>query len=137
MPASLATAPANRSIGVAAKPFVFDDVHTTPPPSDHWTQIPHTHLIGRVLEKLPRIRVWRAAIDPWAEPRSDLLRLFIGFNGLGSVGRAAVSTARSSGRRIVAGVRRKRLSAAAALETWSVVVIDDDEEPLQSPRICG
>jgi hypothetical protein len=35
---------------------------------------------------------------------------------------------RELGARIVAGVRRKQLSEAAALETWSVVAIDDDEE---------
>jgi NADPH:quinone reductase-like Zn-dependent oxidoreductase len=47
---------------------------------------------------------------------------------LGSVGRAAVHTAKKVGARIVAGVRRKQLSEAAALATWSVVAIDDDEE---------
>jgi NADPH:quinone reductase-like Zn-dependent oxidoreductase len=46
---------------------------------------------------------------------------------LGSVGRAAVHTAKKVGARIVAGVRSKQLSEAAALETWSVVAIDDDE----------
>jgi NADPH:quinone reductase-like Zn-dependent oxidoreductase len=46
---------------------------------------------------------------------------------LGSVGRAAVHTAKKLGARIVAGVRSKQLSEAAALETWSVVAIDDDE----------
>lgn len=47
---------------------------------------------------------------------------------LGSVGRAAVHTAKKLGARVVAGVRRKQLSDAAALETWSVVAIDDDED---------
>ena len=47
---------------------------------------------------------------------------------LGSVGRAAVHTAKKLGARVVAGVRAKQLSEAAALETWSVVAIDDDEE---------
>jgi NADPH:quinone reductase-like Zn-dependent oxidoreductase len=46
---------------------------------------------------------------------------------LGSVGRAAVHTAKKLGARVIAGVRGKRLSEAAALETWSVVAIDDDE----------
>src|SRR3981081_301058 len=46
---------------------------------------------------------------------------------LGSVGRSAVHTAKKLGARIVAGVRSKQLSEAAALETWSVVAIDDDE----------
>jgi NADPH:quinone reductase-like Zn-dependent oxidoreductase len=47
---------------------------------------------------------------------------------LGCVGRAAVYTAKKLGARIIAGVRGKRLSEAAALATWSVVAIDDDEE---------
>ena len=47
---------------------------------------------------------------------------------LGSVGRAAVHTAKKLGARVVAGVRTRQLSEAAALETWSVVAIDDDEE---------
>lgn len=47
---------------------------------------------------------------------------------LGSVGRAAVHTAKKLGACVIAGVRGKRLSEAAALETWGVVAIDDDEE---------
>jgi NADPH:quinone reductase-like Zn-dependent oxidoreductase len=47
---------------------------------------------------------------------------------LGSVGRAAVHTAMKLGARVVAGVRGKQLSEAAALGTWSVVAIDNDEE---------
>jgi len=47
---------------------------------------------------------------------------------LGGVGRAAVHTAKKLGACIVAGVRSKQLSEAAALETWSVVAIDDDEQ---------
>jgi NADPH:quinone reductase-like Zn-dependent oxidoreductase len=47
---------------------------------------------------------------------------------LGSVGRAAVHTAKKLGACVIAGVRRNRLSEAAALETWGVVAIDDDEE---------
>jgi NADPH:quinone reductase-like Zn-dependent oxidoreductase len=47
---------------------------------------------------------------------------------LGSVGRAAVHTAKKLGASVIAGVRTKQLSEAAALGTWSVVAIDDDEE---------
>jgi NADPH:quinone reductase-like Zn-dependent oxidoreductase len=47
---------------------------------------------------------------------------------LGSVGRAAVHTAKKLGARIVAGVRKSQLSEAAALGTWGVVGIDDDAE---------
>jgi NADPH:quinone reductase-like Zn-dependent oxidoreductase len=47
---------------------------------------------------------------------------------LGSVGRAAVHTAKKIGTRVIAGVRTKQLSEAAALGAWSVVAIDNDEE---------
>jgi NADPH:quinone reductase-like Zn-dependent oxidoreductase len=47
---------------------------------------------------------------------------------LGSVGRAAVHTAKKLGARVVAGVRGKQLSEVAALEVWSAVAIDDDEQ---------
>jgi NADPH:quinone reductase-like Zn-dependent oxidoreductase len=47
---------------------------------------------------------------------------------LGSVGRAAVHTAKKIGARVVAGVRSKQLSEAAALGAWSVVAIDNDDE---------
>jgi NADPH:quinone reductase-like Zn-dependent oxidoreductase len=47
---------------------------------------------------------------------------------LGSVGRAAVHIAKKLGARVVAGVRAKHLRDAAALGTWSVVAIDDNEE---------
>jgi NADPH:quinone reductase-like Zn-dependent oxidoreductase len=46
---------------------------------------------------------------------------------LGSVGRAAVHTAKKLGARVVAGVRTRQLDEAAALGTWSVLAIDDDE----------
>jgi NADPH:quinone reductase-like Zn-dependent oxidoreductase len=47
---------------------------------------------------------------------------------LGSVGRAAVHSAKKLGARVVAGVRGKQLSEAAALEVWSVIAIDADEQ---------
>jgi NADPH:quinone reductase-like Zn-dependent oxidoreductase len=47
---------------------------------------------------------------------------------LGSVGRAAVHTAKKLGACVIAGVRGKQLNEAAALGTWSVVAIDDDAE---------
>jgi NADPH:quinone reductase-like Zn-dependent oxidoreductase len=47
---------------------------------------------------------------------------------LGSVGRAAVHTAKKIGARIIAGVRTKQLSEAAALQTWGVIAIDNDED---------
>jgi NADPH:quinone reductase-like Zn-dependent oxidoreductase len=46
---------------------------------------------------------------------------------LGSVGRAAVHTAKKLGARVIAGVRGKQTGEAAALAVLSVVAIDDDE----------
>lgn len=46
---------------------------------------------------------------------------------LGSVGRAAVHSARKLGAKVIAGVRGKQLSEAQTLGAWSVVGIDDDQ----------
>jgi NADPH:quinone reductase-like Zn-dependent oxidoreductase len=46
---------------------------------------------------------------------------------LGSVGRAAVHTARKMGALVIAGVRKKQLEEAGSLGTAGVVTIDDDE----------
>ena len=56
---------------------------------------------------------------------------------LGSVGRAAVHTARKLGAKVIAGVRGKQLSDAETLGAWSVVAIDNDQaiaklEPLDA-----
>src|SRR3569833_395745 len=56
---------------------------------------------------------------------------------LGSVGRAAVHTARKLGAKVIAGVRGKQLSEAQALGAWNVVAIDNDQalaklEPLDA-----
>jgi NADPH:quinone reductase-like Zn-dependent oxidoreductase len=46
---------------------------------------------------------------------------------LGSVGRAAVHTAKKMGAQVIAGVRKKELKDAGLLDTNGVVAIDDDE----------
>jgi NADPH:quinone reductase-like Zn-dependent oxidoreductase len=46
---------------------------------------------------------------------------------LGSVGRAAVHTAKKIGAEVIAGVRKKELEAARALGVSGVLAIDDDE----------
>jgi NADPH:quinone reductase-like Zn-dependent oxidoreductase len=46
---------------------------------------------------------------------------------LGSVGRAAVHTAKKLGAKVIAGVRGKQLSEAESLGAWRVVAIDDDQ----------
>ncbi len=45
---------------------------------------------------------------------------------LGSVGRAAVHTAKKLGARVIAGVRGKQLTEAEMLDVFEVVAIDDD-----------
>ena len=47
---------------------------------------------------------------------------------LGSVGRAAVHTAKKIGAQVIAGVRRKELDGARGLGVSRVLAIDDDEE---------
>ena len=46
---------------------------------------------------------------------------------LGSVGRAAVHTAKKMGARVIAGVRKKQLEAARSLGVADVLAIDDEE----------
>ncbi len=46
---------------------------------------------------------------------------------VGSVGRAAVHTAKKMGAQVIAGVRKKQLEAARSLGVSGVVAIDDDE----------
>ena len=46
---------------------------------------------------------------------------------LGSVGRAAVHTAKKMGAQVIAGVRRKELQEAGLLDVYGVIAIDDDE----------
>lgn len=46
---------------------------------------------------------------------------------LGSVGRAAVHSAKKLGARVIAGVRTRQLDDARGLRSWGVVAIDDDE----------
>jgi NADPH:quinone reductase-like Zn-dependent oxidoreductase len=46
---------------------------------------------------------------------------------LGSVGRAAVHSAKKLGARVIAGVRGAQLSEARSLEVWKVLALDDGE----------
>ncbi len=54
---------------------------------------------------------------------------------LGSVGRAAVHTARKLGANVIAGVRARQLSEARALEVSDVVAIDDDAAIAKLPMV--
>jgi NADPH:quinone reductase-like Zn-dependent oxidoreductase len=54
---------------------------------------------------------------------------------LGSVGRAAVHTAVKMGLRVIAGVRRAQVQAAAALNVAEVLAIDDPEAVAKLPLV--
>ena len=54
---------------------------------------------------------------------------------LGSVGRAAVHSAKKLGAQVIAGVRKKQLETAASLGTAGVVAIDDDEAIAKLPLV--
>lgn len=54
---------------------------------------------------------------------------------LGSVGRAATHAAKKLGARVIAGVRRSQLGAAALLGAESVVAIDDDQAVAALPPL--
>lgn len=46
---------------------------------------------------------------------------------LGNVGRSSVFTAKSFGAKVIAGIRRKQLEQASALDVASVVAVDDED----------
>ena len=46
---------------------------------------------------------------------------------LGSVGRAAVHSAKKLGAKVIVGVRARQLAEAASLGAWSTVALDDDD----------
>jgi NADPH:quinone reductase-like Zn-dependent oxidoreductase len=54
---------------------------------------------------------------------------------LGSVGRAAVHTARKLGAKVIAGVRARQLSEASALEVADVIAIDDESAIARLPMV--
>ena len=54
---------------------------------------------------------------------------------IGSVGRAAVHSAKKLGAKVIAGVRKKQLSEAEALGVSSVVAIDDDQAIANLPAL--
>jgi NADPH:quinone reductase-like Zn-dependent oxidoreductase len=71
-------------------------------------------------------------IDEAVRPRPGQVVLVTG--AVGSVGRAAVFTARSRGAEVLAGVRRTQKQEAAKLDV-DVVAIDDDAEIERLPRL--
>lgn len=62
---------------------------------------------------------------------------FIVLGALGSVGRAAVHTARKLGVHVIAGVRARQLSEAATLGVSDTVAVDDDDAIARLPMVDG
>jgi NADPH:quinone reductase-like Zn-dependent oxidoreductase len=62
---------------------------------------------------------------------------FIVLGALGSVGRAAVHTAKKLGVHVIAGVRASRLSEAATLEVSATVAVDDESAIAGLPMVDG
>jgi NADPH:quinone reductase-like Zn-dependent oxidoreductase len=62
---------------------------------------------------------------------------FIVSGALGSVGRAAVHTAKKLGVHVIAGVRGRRLAEAAALGVADTLALDDDEALARLPAVDG
>lgn len=56
---------------------------------------------------------------------------------LGSVGRAAVHTAKKLGAKVIAGVRARQLADAESLGAYSVVALDDDEAVERLEEVDG
>jgi NADPH:quinone reductase-like Zn-dependent oxidoreductase len=62
---------------------------------------------------------------------------FIVLGALGSVGRAAVHTAKKMGVNVIAGVRASRLSEAATLGASGTVAVDDESAIARLPMVDG
>jgi NADPH:quinone reductase-like Zn-dependent oxidoreductase len=101
---------------------------------------------GTVLTHLPDgLDLIEAAAIPLAVLTGDqLVRLstqvqrgqtLIVSGALGSVGRAAVHTAKKLGARVIAGVRARQLSEARALDVADTLAIDDDAAVAKYPAV--
>jgi NADPH:quinone reductase-like Zn-dependent oxidoreductase len=69
--------------------------------------------------------------------RAESGQTFIVSGALGSVGRSAVHTAKKLGVRVIAGVRGRELSAAAALGADGTVALDDADALARLPQVDG
>ena len=69
--------------------------------------------------------------------QAQLGQTFIVSGALGSVGRAAVHTAKKLGVQVIAGVRARQLEEARALGVAGVVALDDDAEIARLPMVDG
>jgi NADPH:quinone reductase-like Zn-dependent oxidoreductase len=103
---------------------------------------------GSVLTHLPEgMNVVDAAAIPLIALTGDQLvrkaaraesgQTFIVSGALGSVGRAAVHTAKKLGVRLIAGVRARQLSEAASLGVSGTVAVDDESAIARLPMVDG
>jgi NADPH:quinone reductase-like Zn-dependent oxidoreductase len=69
--------------------------------------------------------------------RAERGQTFVISGALGSVGRAAVHTAKKRGVRVIAGVRKRQLQEAASLGAVGTIAIDDDEALAKAAQVDG
>jgi NADPH:quinone reductase-like Zn-dependent oxidoreductase len=69
--------------------------------------------------------------------RAERGQTFIISGALGSVGRAAVHTAKKRGVRVIAGVRKRQLQEAAALGAAGTIAIDDEDALAKADPVDG
>lgn len=96
------------------------------------TVIPH----GVNLEDtgaLPLVVITGAQLIQHIQPKSGDLMLITG--AMGSVGRAAVYTARTKGVRVIAGVRSSQREEANSLGAEQVIAVDNDAEIAALPEL--
>jgi NADPH:quinone reductase-like Zn-dependent oxidoreductase len=69
--------------------------------------------------------------------RAEAGQTFVVVGALGSVGRAAVHTAKKLGVHVIAGVRARQLPAASSLGVSDTVAVDDDSAIAKLPMLDG
>lgn len=69
--------------------------------------------------------------------RAERGQTFIISGALGSVGRAAVHSAKKRGVKVIAGVRKRQLAEAASLGVSGTLAIDDDDAIAKYPKVDG
>lgn len=69
--------------------------------------------------------------------RAERGQTFIISGALGSVGRAAVHSAKKRGVKVIAGVRKRQLAEAAFLGVSGTLAIDDDDAIARHPKVDG
>lgn len=126
-----AFAPGARVLGLARRAWAELVVAA----DDAWAEVPAAmNLVDAAA--LPLVLLTGAQlIDDAVRPREDDVVLVTGATG--SVGRAAVFTARARGARVWAGVRARHRDAAARLGAEGVVALDDPADVARLPPLDG